>query len=179
MSNMKVSKQGLDLIKKFEGFRAKPYLCSADRPTIGYGNTFYLDKKPVTLKDPPITEETATQLLELVADSFVQKILKLVSVQLTQNELDALTSFTYNLGEGALGKSTLLKKLNAGDKVGAAQEFLKWTKAAGKELPGLVKRRKEEMELFASKAQSEPTGADKLTSSDPKSIFEEIDKKIF
>lgn len=175
-----VSKQGLDLIKRFEGFRNKPYLCSAGVPTIGYGSTFYLDKRKVSLQDPPISEEEATKLLELVANDFAAKVIQMCSVELSQNELDALTSFAYNVGVDALKKSTLLKKLNAGDRKGAGEQFLVWNKAVGKVLPGLAKRREAERELFMKQQEvNQSTQVDSATSSEPSDIFNEVDKKLF
>ena len=146
---MLVSQTGLNLIKKYEGFYSKPYLCPANIPTIGYGNTYYEDGTKVTLKDNPITEERANELLEFIANkSFSNFINSSVKVKLNQNQFDALVSFCYNLGNGSLQQSTLLRKLNSGDYIGASEEFTKWNKSGGKVLNGLTKRRTEEKELF-------------------------------
>jgi lysozyme len=145
---MKVSKNGLDLIKQFEGLRLKPYLCSAGVATIGYGSTMYADGRKVTLKDAAITESQALELLAKTLGKYEKAVNDYVKVPLTQNEFDALVSFTYNLGAGNLLSSTLLKKLNAGDKAGAANQFDVWNKAGGKVLQGLVTRRAAEKALF-------------------------------
>lgn len=146
---MKISENGLNLIKQFEGFSSSPYLCPAGIPTIGYGNTFYEDGTKVKLKDKPITEERATQLLEFIANkTFSENINKVVKVPLNQNQFDALVSFSYNIGNKNFNWSTLLKKLNLSDYIGASQEFGRWNQAGGKILNGLVSRRQKEKELF-------------------------------
>ena len=145
---MKTSQSGIDLIKACEGLRLKPYLCSAGVPTIGYGSTFYANGKKVTMKDPAITQKQAEELLADVLGPFEASVTKLVKVPLTQNQFDALVSFTFNLGAGNLKASTLLLKLNAKDYAGAANEFQKWNKAGGVALSGLTKRRASEKALF-------------------------------
>jgi len=145
---MKTGTEGLDLIKKFEGLRLKPYLCSAGVPTIGYGSTMYADGKKVTLNDDAISEQQALELLAKTLGKYEKAVNDYVTVTLTQNEFDALVAFTYNLGAGNLLSSTLLKKLNAGDKAGAANQFDVWNKAGGKVLQGLVNRRAAEKALF-------------------------------
>lgn len=148
---MKISENGLKLIKKFEGLSLKPYLCSAGIPTIGFGNTFYENMKKVTLQDKTITEERADSLFNfLVTTNFVNVVNRLVIVDINQNQFDALVSFVYNLGSGNFEKSTLLKKVNQEDFIGASLEFEKWNKAGGKVLNGLTKRRLAEKELFLS-----------------------------
>lgn len=148
---MIVSKNGLDLIKEFESFESKPYLCPSQKATIGWGSTYYPDGKKVTLQDKEITEQKAFEILEYIANkdfgSFVNKAVK---VKLNQNQFDALVSFAYNLGNGNLQQSTLLKKVNNNDFIGASLEFEKWNKAGGKVLSGLTKRRTAEKELFLS-----------------------------
>lgn len=146
---MKISENGLNLIKDFEGFSSTPYLCPAGIPTIGYGSTYHEDGTKVTLKDKPITEERATELLEFVANkTFSENINKVVKVPLNQNQFDALVSFAYNIGNKNFNWSTLLKKLNLSDYIGASQEFGRWNQANGKILNGLVLRRQKEKELF-------------------------------
>ena len=148
---MKISENGLKLIKKFEGLSLKPYLCSAGIPTIGFGNTFYENMKKVTLQDEPITEERADSLFNfLVTTNFVNVVNRLVIVDINQNQFDALVSFVYNLGSGNFEKSTLLKKVNQEDFIGASLEFEKWNRASRKVLSGLTKRRLAEKELFLS-----------------------------
>lgn len=146
---MKISENGLNIIKEFEGFSSKPYLCHAKIPTIGYGNTYYPNGKKVTMNDTPITKEYATEMLSYIAQKdFGGKVHQLVIVNLNQNQYDALVSFAYNIGVGAFENSTLLRKLNKGDYEGASNEFAKWNKAGGKVLNGLVRRREKEKELF-------------------------------
>ena len=146
---MIVSKNGLDIIKEFESFRAKPYLCPSGIPTIGYGSTYYPDGKKVTLQDKEITEQKAFKILEFIANKdFGSNINKVVKVPLNQNQFDALVSFVYNIGSGNFEKSTILKKVNQSDFIGASLEFEKWNKANGKVLNGLTKRRLAEKELF-------------------------------
>lgn len=143
---MKISDVGLDLIMTHEGCElvAYPDPATGGAPwTIGFGHT-----GPEVVEGLHIDQEQALEYLrrDLV---WVEKcIANSVKVELTQGEFDALCSFVYNLGCGALGKSTLLTKLNAGDSDGAAQEFGKWNRAAGKVMKGLVIRRKAEMEVF-------------------------------
>ena len=145
---MKISQRGLELIKEFEGFSANAYLCSAKIPTIGYGNTFYSDGRKVKLGEQ-ISKTDALELLELVANKdFADKIFPFIEVKVTQNQFDAMVSLAYNIGVGNFLKSTLLKKVNAGDFAGASNEFLRWNKAGGKELLGLTKRREREKQLF-------------------------------
>lgn len=146
---MKLNKEGYDLIKSFEGLRLKPYLCSAKVPTIGYGSTFYENNKKVLMSDPPITKQRAEELLQLSADRFARKVMNLVKKPITQNQLNALTSFAYNLGSGALASSTLLKKVNVNpNNVTIKNEFLRWNKANGVTLKGLTNRRIKEADLY-------------------------------
>ena len=147
---MKISNLGLELIKEFEGFSANAYLCPAKIPTIGYGNTFYSDGRKVKLGEQ-ISKSDALELLEIVANKdFADKIFPSIIVPVTQNQFDAMVSLAYNIGVGNFLKSTLLKKVNAGDFIGASEEFLKWNKSGGKPLSGLTRRRKRERELFLS-----------------------------
>ena len=154
MSNMdnyqQFLKPAIALIKKYEGFSAKPYLCPAGVWTIGYGNTKYLDGKKVQKTDPAISEQAAEQLLELtVLKEFLPKALELSPLLKDHpNKLAAVLSFCYNLGAGAYANSTLRKKINASQFEQASKEFGKWVMASGKKLNGLVKRRAEEAELF-------------------------------
>lgn len=146
---MKISKEGLDLIKKYEGFRNHPYLCSANVPTIGYGNTYYPNGNKVTLNDPPITKQRAEELLLIIVASFEKGVNRLVKSSINQNQFDALVSFAYNLGVTALSTSTLLKKVNVNpNDPSIKNEFKKWVNAGGKRLKGLVRRRNEEAFLY-------------------------------
>jgi lysozyme len=147
----KIGQKGLDLIKSFEGLYLKPYLCPANVPTIGYGNTFYENKAKVTLKDPIITEARAIELLTWSLSSFEQYVDAYCIDTITQNQFDALVSFCYNLGPANLKSSTLLKKVNANPNDPTIRaEFLKWNKAGGKALAGLTRRRTAEANLYFS-----------------------------
>jgi len=146
---MIVSKNGLDLIKEFESFKSKPYLCPSQKATIGWGSTYYPDGKKVTLQDKEITEEKAFEILEYIANKdFGSNINKVVKVPLNQNQFDALVSFAYNIGNGNFNSSTLLRWLNQGNYKEASMQLLKWDKSKGIVLNGLTKRRKAEKELF-------------------------------
>lgn len=145
---MKLNKEGADLIKSFEGCKLKAYQCSAMKWTIGYGNTFYEDGKPVKMGDA-ITQQKAEQLFEIIANEFADKVAKLVPSHITPNQFGALTSFAYNCGVVNLQKSTLLKKVNANHNDPTIMaEFLKWNKANGKVLAGLTRRREAEANLY-------------------------------
>ena len=147
---MKISSKGLELIKDFEGFSSSAYLCVAKKVTIGWGNTFYENGTKVKLGDQ-ISKTDALKLLEVIANrDFADKIFPSIKVKVTQSQFDAMVSLAYNIGPGAFLKSTLLKKVNAGDFIGASEEFLKWNKSGGKELRGLTKRREREKQLFRS-----------------------------
>jgi len=141
--HMTPSADCVELVKRFEGFRSTPYLCPAGRPTIGYGHT-----SGVTLATPEITEHEGGQMLARDLASFGHGVCSLVAVPISQGQFDALVSFAFNLGLAALQSSTLLRKLNAGELAGAADEFMRWVHANGKELPGLVRRRAAERSLF-------------------------------
>lgn len=149
---MQISQNGIDLIKQFEGFVPKAYKDAVGVWTIGYGTT-KINGKPVT-PNMTCTEKEATQWLINDANRFLSIVEPYIKVDLNQNQIDAIASFIYNVGPNAFLNSTLLKKLNAGDFDGAANEFLKWTKATKNGvpvvLPGLVRRRTAEQTLFLS-----------------------------
>ena len=146
---MKVSKNCLDIIKEFEGFMAKPYICSGGKATIGYGSTFYRDGKKVTMKDKEITVAEAEILLEFQVNKFAEGVLKAVSKPLTQNQFDALVSFCYNVGLGNFRISTMRKLINENpNNPKIADNFMLWTLANGKRLNGLVRRRQAESDLY-------------------------------
>lgn len=146
------SQKCIDLIKEFEGLQLKAYKCPANIVTIGWGSTMYMDGSKIKMGDV-ITEQQATDLLYWEVSNKA-KAIGLISIP--QNKFDSLVSFAFNLGIGALRDSTLFKKvrLNHNDP-SIRDEFMKWTKARvnGKltELPGLVKRRKAEADLYFSK----------------------------
>tara|TARA_R110000737_G_scaffold125041_1_gene157493 strand:+ start:4676 stop:5119 length:444 start_codon:yes stop_codon:yes gene_type:complete len=145
---VKTGKPGLEIIKHFEGFSSDPYLCPADVATIGYGATYGFDHKRITMDHRPISLEEGEALLAQELGSVERSVRRLVRVALTQNQFDALVSFTFNLGSGRLQSSTLRSKLNRGDYEGASLEMPKWRKAGGRVLAGLVKRRFSEQKLF-------------------------------
>ncbi len=145
---MKTSDKGLALIKQFEGFSARPYLCPAGVPTIGYGATYYPDGRRVTMQDKPVSEADATAMLRSMLASYEAGVSRYVQVPLTQGQFDALVSFAYNLGLAALKSSTLLRLLNARNYAGAAAQFPRWNRAGGKVLPGLTRRREAERVMF-------------------------------
>lgn len=148
---MRTSNKGLDLIKKYEGFRSKPYLCPANVPTIGYGATYYPNGNKVRMSDPPISEGYAENLLKEMLARYEDGVDRYVQVNLNQNQFDALVSFAYNLGLGALKSSTLLKRVNANpNDADIAYQFSRWNKAGGRALAGLTKRRKDEADLYFS-----------------------------
>ena len=146
---MKLNTQGYRLICMFEGFSAKPYLCSAKVPTIGYGNTYYLNGKKVTLLDKPITELEAFEMFKAIADKFADKVSKLVTAPIDQSQFNALVSLAYNIGPANFQKSTLLRKVNFNhNNPSIRAEFLKWNKAGGQVLKGLTIRRKAEADIY-------------------------------
>jgi len=153
---MRTSSLGIALIKKFEGKFLTAYHGVADRPgllTIGYGHTDAAGP-PKVKAGMVLTEQQAEDILRSDLRSVELAVERLVKVPLKQNELDALVSFTYNVGEGALGRSTLLRRLNSGD-YDVANEFMKYTKANGvPRVQGLVNRRKAEADLWNRKSSS-------------------------
>lgn len=145
----KIGKQGIELIKSFEGLRLKAYRCSANVATIGYGNTFYENGKRVAMTDPMITEAKAEELLAWSLTKFEQWVDSYCVDTITQNQFDALVSFCYNLGPNNLKASTLLKKVNKDPKDPTIRaEFMKWNKAGGRALKGLTRRREAEANLY-------------------------------
>ncbi|MDM1788429.1 muraminidase [Serratia marcescens] len=146
---MNISKNGIELIKQFEGLELKAYQDSVGVWTIGYGWTQTVDGKKIA-PGMRIDQATADRLLKCGVVQYEQGVNQLVKVRITQGQFDALVSFAYNLGLRSLSTSTLLQKLNAGDKQGAADQFGRWVNAGGKRLDGLVARRAAEREMFLS-----------------------------
>ena len=148
---MKLNNSGYLLITDFEGFSAKPYLCPAKIPTIGYGNTYYPDGKRVTLLDKEITKVQAFEMFKTIADRFASVVSKLVTSPLNQNQFNALVSLAYNIGTGNFASSTILKKVNKNhNDITIALEFKKWNKVNKKEVAGLTKRRIYEANIYFS-----------------------------
>ena len=139
---MKISKEGIALIKKFEGCKLEAYLDAVDVPTIAYGRT-----KEVQMGDT-CTQQQAEDWLEEELVEYEGYVEKAVTVPLEQNQFDALVSWTYNLGPSNLNKSTALKLLNMSEYDGVPAQLKRWNKAGGKVLDGLVRRREAEALLF-------------------------------
>ncbi len=137
------------MIQRFEGYRSRPYLDVVGVPTIGYGNTFYTNGTKISIKDKPLTIEEGEKLFTSVVKQFEYAVNKLVTEPITQNQYDSLVSLSYNIGIGALGRSSLLKAING--KLGRVEidkAFKKWNTAGGKVHPVLTARRLEELDVF-------------------------------
>ena len=139
---MRTSQKGIDLIKKFEGCRLEAYKCPAGVWTIGYGHTKGVQN------GQKITQAQAEEFLREDLKIYEQAVEACVKVPLSQNQFDALVSFCYNCGSGALKTSTLLRLLNEGKYSEAGEQCLRWNTAGGKVLAGLTRRREEEREIF-------------------------------
>ena len=147
MTTRHINNAGLSLIKQFEGLELTAYLCPANIPTIGYGNTNSVTRADVGRKT--ITAAQAETLLRADLVRFEKAVEHLVSVPLTDNQFAALVSFAFNLGEGNLAKSTLLKRINAKAPLADIERsWMQWVNANGKRLQGLVNRRAAEMALY-------------------------------
>lgn len=148
---MRLSESGLALLRDLEGFRDRAYPDPGSRDgkpvTIGYGSTRYADGRPIQLGDT-ITREQADELLRREVAETETAVAGLVKVPLTQTQFDALVSFAFNVGIGALTRSTLLRLLNAGDYGGAADQLLRWNKNDGSVMEGLARRRQRERAMF-------------------------------
>ena len=142
---MKISEEGISLIKRFEGCRLEAYKCSAEVLTIGYGHTGGVKE------DDTITQEEADKLLKADVFKFEKNVEDNVKVELNQSQFDALVAWTFNLGVGNLRSSTMLQKLNNEDYTSVPSEMKRWNKAGGKTLDGLIRRRNAEALLFQSK----------------------------
>ena len=142
---MRTGRDGVELIRHFEGCRFDAYLCPAGVWTIGYGHT--ADVK----EGDRIDQEAAEAFLIEDLETFEQAVTRLVEVPLTQQQFDALVSWTFNLGAGNLAESTLLKKLNNYQYAEVPEQMMRWVRAGGKVLEGLVRRRAAEAALFQSK----------------------------
>lgn len=141
-----VTNEGLNLIKRFEGFSVTIYTCPAGYPTIGYGHV--VKEHEMEQFKNGITEAQAKDLLRLDVEEAERGVLRLINVPLTDCQFDALVSFTYNLGAGALQRSTLRWKVNREEHAAAPAEFVKWVWAGGRKLEGLIRRREAEAGLY-------------------------------
>jgi lysozyme len=146
---MKVSPNGQKLIKSHESCRLTAYKPhSKDRWTVGFGNTFYEDGSAVRQGDK-ITQDRADYLFRIILGDFEMGVMKLLKVEVTQNQFDALVSFAYNVGLEDMKTSTLLRKVNLNPKdPSIKKEFMRWVNSGGKKLTGLVNRRQSESDLF-------------------------------
>ena len=152
---MKLSAEGLDLIKKSEGFRDRVYRDVAGFPTIGYGHLI----KPTESFPDGIAEPQAAAILASDVQEAEQAVARLVKVALTQGQFDALVDFCFNLGSGRLASSTLLKALNDGRYDDAREQLLRWDIAAGEENAGLKARREAEHRLWDNPGAAETVAA--------------------
>ncbi|WP_369602611.1 lysozyme [Hahella sp. SMD15-11] len=134
-----ITQEGLDLIKRFEGFSPTIYLCPAGYPTIGYGHVVRNDEREQFADG--INEEEAGDLLQRDVRWAEQGVLRLIDVPLSDGQFDALVSFTFNLGTGALQRSTLRRKVNREEHEQVPREFMRWVWAGGRKLRGLITRR--------------------------------------
>ena len=159
---MQLSHNGYNLIKKFEGLRLSAYRDVAGVWTIGYGSTRYHDGRTVKPGDKLASEIQADAILRNTMKPYEDEVNSHVKVPINQNQFDALLSFTYNLGTGALEESTLLIKLNENNYAEAAAHFLAWDKitdpSTGKKVTcdALVRRRQQERELFMTSLNNKP-----------------------
>ena len=158
---MKVSQKCIDQIKRDEGVRNRPYQFPAILWSVGVGHLIdpnhvkvkLADRKQLPIPagwDRVLSDDEIDEILRKDLTRFETGVLRLIKVPLTQGQFDALVSFSFNVGLGNLQNSTLRMKVNRGDFEGAAEQFLVWTKAGGKVLQGLVKRRTHEKEMFES-----------------------------
>lgn len=142
-----ITQEGLNLIKHFEGFEPEIYLDAAGLPTIGYGHLIRPGGEHKMFENG-ISEPAAQALLAKDVWSAERSVLRLISVPLTDGQFDALVSFTFNLGGGALQRSTLRRKVNREEHEEVPREFMRWVWAGGRKLKGLVRRRFAEAELY-------------------------------
>lgn len=146
-----VSEVGVELIKKYEGFSSSSYRCPAGVWTIGYGTTRINGR--AVIPGMKITEDRASELLMEDIESHFQSAVKLIDSEklnlLNQNQIDALSSFVYNVGVGNFSSSTLRKRINSGNFNDVPAQLRRWTRAGGKVLRGLIRRRAEESALWS------------------------------
>jgi lysozyme len=140
--------KGIAIIRKYEGLKLRAYICPSGLPTIGYGATFYMNGSRVQIGDV-ITIDHADKLLHFQVKLFAEEVRRTIKSNINDNQLGALVSFCFNVGGAAFSKSTLARKVNANPNDSTIRnEFMRWTRGGGKVLPGLVKRREEEANLY-------------------------------
>lgn len=145
--------RGIAIIRKYEGLKLRAYVCPAGLNTIGYGATFYMNGTKVMPGDV-ITMDHADKLLHFQVKLFADEVRKTVKSNINENQLGALVSFCFNIGGAAFSRSTLARKANANPNDPTIRaEFMRWTRGGGKVLPGLVKRREEEANLYYAPVQ--------------------------
>lgn len=144
---MRTGHAGLVLIKRFEGFSATPYVCPANIWTIGYGHVIFAHERESLTQ---VDEAQAEQLLIQDVRIAERAVKNLISLQLRQNQFDALVCFTFNLGSGTLQRSTLRRVINRGDENTVASQWMRFVWAGGRRLSGLVRRREAELALYFS-----------------------------
>jgi lysozyme len=142
---MKISEEGKSLIKKFEGCELEAYKCAAGVWTIGYGHI------KTAVEGMKIDQATANELFDEEMGEYETYVNTAVTVPLSQNQFDALVSWVFNLGNGNLNASTMLKVINSGDHAGVPAQIKRWNKAGGKVLEGLIRRREAEALLYEGK----------------------------
>lgn len=143
-----VTKDGINLIKHFEGFEPEIYLDAAGLPTIGYGHLLRAGEAEMFKNG--ISPEAGEALLIKDVLSAEQAVLRLIHVPLTDGQFDALVSFTFNLGSGALQRSTLRRKINREEHDEVPEQLMRWVWAGGRKLKGLARRREAEVRLYIS-----------------------------
>jgi lysozyme len=158
---MNVSPKAIEMVKHHEGVRFKPYRCPARLYTVGVGHVMYPEQGKLKIEDRdgfPLrpednrvwTKDEVDAILKADLARFEKGVATYCTVPLTQGMFDALVSFSFNVGLGTLQRSTLRSKLNRGDKLGAAEELLKYCLGGGKILKGLQNRRIDERAMFLS-----------------------------
>ena len=147
---MRINDAGLDIIKHFEGWSSAVYCCPSNRWTIGFGSCWDDRGHPITADTPDITRDKGTAYLKREVSHVEKAIEKLITAELTDNMFSALGSWAYNVGTGAMQRSTLRQCLLRGEYEKAGDQFLRWTFAGGRKLKGLISRRLEEKSLFLS-----------------------------
>lgn len=146
---MRLTEEGVSLIKSSEAWRSEPYMDGGGVATIGYGFTHYPDGSKVSMKDKPLTTAQGMNIFNQLIGKFTSQITPLIKVILTDNQFSAVVDLAYNIGVGAFKNSTLLKKINVNPNDPTIRaEFLRWNKDNGKEIQGLTNRRVKEANLY-------------------------------
>jgi lysozyme len=143
-----VTGQGLDLIKRFEGFSPTIYICPAGLPTIGFGHVVREFERERF--DAGIGQDAGAALLQGDVGVSERAVLRLIQVPLDDGQFDALVSFTFNLGAGALQRSTLRRKINRKEYCTVPAELRRWVWAGGRKLRGLMRRREAECNIYSA-----------------------------